>query len=183
MAIDIQGLESRAQEIMKMSTDIPTMKKELQSIIRKAIAEARKNVVMDAKGVLSNDPRQAYKAVRSSVYKQILGGQINILSSKKRGAPTHYQKPRTLKEGQRGGNRRRRSERTMQVESYHGTDRGFILRFINAGTDERETRYGVRGSLRTRDWFGRSTAFQLDAAASRVASEIEKLLASEFKLQ
>jgi hypothetical protein len=71
----------------------------------------------------------------------------------------------------------------MQVESYHGTDRGFILRFINAGTDERETRYGVRGSLRTRDWFGRSTAFQLDAAASRVASEIEKLLASEFKLQ
>ena len=185
MAMDVQGLESRIQEILRMSTDNPAMKRELQSIIRVAIAEARKNVVLDAKDVLENDPRQAYKAVRSSVYKQVLGGQINILNSRKRGAPTRYIKPRKLDSNptQRGGNRRKRSSETMRYEGYQGVDRGFILRFQNAGTVVRETRYGKRGALSARHWFGQSSAFQLDAAATKIAEEIEKLLASEFKLQ
>jgi len=69
----------------------------------------------------------------------------------------------------------------MQLDSYEGADRGFILRFQNAGTAERETRYGNRGSLRARHWFGISSAFQMDAAASRVAEEIENLLQQEFQ--
>jgi tRNA(Met) C34 N-acetyltransferase TmcA len=69
----------------------------------------------------------------------------------------------------------------MQIDSYEGADRGFILRFQNAGTVERETRYGSRGSLRARHWFGISSAFQMDAAASRVAEEIENLLQQEFQ--
>jgi hypothetical protein len=70
----------------------------------------------------------------------------------------------------------------MQIDSYEGVDRGFILRFLNAGTVERETRYGSRGALRARRWFGTSSAFQMDAAASRVAEEIENLLQQEFQL-
>ena len=69
------------------------------------------------------------------------------------------------------------------MNSYEGADRGFILRFLNAGTSNRETRYGNRGSLRARQWFGRSSTFQLDAAATKVAEMIEALLDSEFKLQ
>jgi hypothetical protein len=116
------------------------------------------------------------------VYKQILGAQVNILSSRKRGAPTKYQRPRKLDENphQRGGNRRPRSSETLRYQSYEGVDRGFILRFLNAGTVERETRFGSRGALRARQWFGISSAFQMDAAASRIAEEIESLLQQEF---
>ena len=180
-AITVTGIEQYQEALKKMQTDNPATKKALQAIIRRAISAARKRVITDAKDVLENDPRNAYKAVRNSVYKQILGGQINILSSRKRGAPTRYQKPRKEREANaRGGNRRPRSERTMQIDSYEGVDRGFILRFQNAGTVERETRFGKRGSLSARHWFGRSSAFQLDTAASQVAEEIERMLQQEF---
>lgn len=179
-AIIVTGIEQYQEALRKMQTDNPRTKKELQRIIRNAIGEARKRVILDAKDVLENDPRHAYKAVRNSVYKQILGGQINILSSRRRGAATKYEKPRTLQEGQRGGNRRPRSLRTMQLESYEGADRGFILRFQNAGTAKRETRFGNRGALAPRHWFGISSAFQLDSAATQVAEEIENMLQQEF---
>ena len=68
----------------------------------------------------------------------------------------------------------------MRYDSYEGADRGFILRFQNAGTVVRNTRYGNRGSLRARHWFGISSTFQLDAAATKVAEEIENLLQQEF---
>ena len=183
--IQVSGLEQRVKEILQMSTSNPGMHKELTDIIRRAIMQARKNISDDAKDVLENDPRQAYRAVRSSVYKQIFGGQINILPSRKRGAPTRYQRPRKLDDNphQRGGNRRKRSLRTLQLNSYEGVDRGFILRFQNAGTVDRETRYGNRGSLRARHWFGVSSAYQMDAAATKVAVMIEQMLDSEFKLQ
>lgn len=180
-AITVTGIEQYQEALKKMQTNNPATKKALQAIIRRAISAARKRVIIDAKDVLENDPRNAYKAVRNSVYKQILGGQINILSSRKRGAPTRYQKPRKEREANaRGGNRRPRSERTMQIDSYEGVDRGFVLRFQNAGTVERETRFGKRGSLSARHWFGRSSAFQLDTAASEVAAEIERMLQQEF---
>lgn len=183
--IEIQGLEARSKELEQLVTSNPAMKKYLQGIIRKCIATARKNVISDAQGILTNDPRQAYKAVRNSVYKQIFGGQINILSSRRRGAGTNYQRPRKLDENphQRGGNRRPRNDRTIQIDSYQGKDRGFILRFQNAGTVDRKTRYGSRGRIRARDWFGRSSAFQMDAAATHIAEMIEDMLDSEFKLQ
>lgn len=183
--IIIQGLESRQHDLKQMLTTNPAMRRHLQGIIRKKIGEARKRIVEDAKGVLENDPRQAYRAVRSSIYRQILGAQVNILSSRKRGAPTKYHKPRKLDENphQRGGNRRPRSQRTMQLESYQGVDRAFILRFQNAGTQERQTRYGNRGSLAARHWFGTSSAFQIQQAADEIADLIERTLDSEFKLQ
>lgn len=182
-SITVFGIEQYKEALKKMQTDNPSTKKALQAIIRRAISEARKNIIKDARNILENDPRHAYKAVRNSVYKQILGGQINILSSRKRGRATNYRKP--VKErptNARGGNRRSRSQRTMQLDSYEGADRGFILRFLNAGTIERETRYGKRGSLSQRNWFGRSSTFQLDAAASRVVEEIEKMLQQEFQM-
>lgn len=181
-AITVTGIEQYQETLRKMQTDNPRTKRELQAIIRRAIGEARKNVIKDAQDVLENDPRHAYKAVRNSVYKQIFGGQINILSSRHRGAATKWVKPKKDRpENARGGNRRKRSSETMRYDSYEGADRGFILRFLNAGTAERETRYGKRGSLAARHWFGRSSAFQMDAAANRIAEEIENLLQQEFQ--
>ena len=181
-AITVTGIEQYQEALRKMQTDNPSTKKALQSIIRHASSDARKNIVKGAQDVLENDPRNAYKAVRSSVYRSIFGGQVNIISSRRRGAPTKYQRPRKLDQDphQRGGNRRLRSRETLRYQSYEGVDRGFILRFLNAGTVERDTRFGSRGSLRARHWFGTSSAFQMDAAASRIAEEIESLLQKEF---
>ena len=179
-AIIVTGIEQYQEALKKMQTDNPKTKKELQDIIRRAIGEARKNVVEDAKDVLQNDPRHAYKAVRHSVYKQIYGAQINILSGGKRGAATKYERKPTLQQGQRGGNRRKRSSETMRYESYEGKDRSFILRFQNSGTIDRKTRYGDRGHISSRRWFGISTSFQMDAAAGRIAEEIEAMLQQEF---
>jgi hypothetical protein len=183
--ISTYGLEERRKELEQLVTTSPAMKKELQAIIRRAISKARANVVKDAQGVLYNDPRHAYRAVRHSVYKQIFGGQINILSGGKRGSGTNYVRKRKLDENpnQRGGNRRLRSRDTIRMDSYEGKDRSFILRFINNGTVKRGTRYGNRGSIRARNWFGRSTAYQMDAASIEIAKEIENMLDSEFKLQ
>jgi hypothetical protein len=183
--IQISGLEDKVKEILQMSTTSSGMKRELTSIIRKAIMQARKNISQDAKDILTNDPRQAYKAVRSSVYKQIFGGQVNILPERTRHAATKYLRQRKLDNNphQRGGNRRKRSERTMQMDSYEGKDRSFILRFINQGTTQRETRYGNRGQITARKWFNISSSMQMEAAANHIADEIELLLQSEFKLQ
>lgn len=181
--ITIVGLQQYSDGLQKLTTENPAMKRHLQEAIRKIINEARKRIIQDAKGVLENDPRNAYKAVRSSVYKQILGGQVNILSSRKRGTPTKYQRPKKEREqNARGGNRRPRSMRTMQLDSYEGKDRGFILRFQNAGTVERETRFGNRGSLRARHWFGTSSAFHVQQAVDETVEMIENILQQEFQL-
>ena len=183
--ITTEGLEARQKELERLVTDSPAIKRELQAIIRKAIAAARKRVVSDARGILQNDPRQAYRAVRYSVYKQIFGGQMNILSPRTRGAGTNYVRPRKLDQNpnQRGGNRTKRNPRTIQIDSYQGKDRGFILRFINAGTVDRQTRYGNRGYLRARDWFGRISAWHMNTAANDVVKMVEEMLNAEFKLQ
>ncbi len=183
--IQIQGSEALQKALQSLSTESPATRKYIQDIIRTKIKEARKRISEDAQDVLKNDPRKAFLAVRSSVYKQILGAQVNILSPSKRGNPTRYQKTRKLDEtpNQRGGNRRPVTARTLQVESYQGVDRGFILRFLNAGTSERETRYGNRGSITARPWFGTSSTFQVDQAATEISEMIENLLTSEFKLQ
>lgn len=181
--ISIIGLNQYSAKLQKLTTENPAMKRHLQAAIRKIVNEARKRIIQDAQGILENDPRHAYKAVRSSVYKQILGGQVNILSSRKRGAPTTYQRPKKDRDpNARGGNRRPRSYRTMQVDSYEGVDRGFILRFQNAGTAKRETRFGNRGSLRARHWFGTSSAFHVQQAADETVEMIENILQQEFQL-
>ena len=76
--------------------------------------------------------------------------------------------------GQRGGNRRLRSERTKQLNSYYGADRGFVLRFLASGTVPRHTRYGSRGSIRQTDWFGHTAPWQMEAAAANVAEAINE---------
>ena len=123
----------------------PKTQKALQKLIRRAIMEARAKVVAAAKGSMNSDPRGAARAVRTSVYKKILGANINIYNSRKAHGSTSYEPPRTLRPGQRGGNRMKRGGRTKQIMGYEARDRGFILRFINSGTDGRYAGYGRNG--------------------------------------
>ena len=179
-----------------MTTD-PKMRKAVQQHIREALFEARRDVM--AAFPAESDPRDARRAIRTSVYDKVLGGNINILTGKKAHGTNNYEPQRTLTPGQRGGNRRKRSQRTQQVMSYAPLDRGFILRFVNSGTKTRvigfrntlkgnRTRYenrvyrinrgdksrtGNRGAIAPRNWFKQSAESALGTAAANIAEMIE----------
>lgn len=182
--LTLTGVAYMLEGLGDLRTDSKRMRKDLKKIIRTVLAEARKAMSHDARGILPNDPRKAYQAVRHSVYKRVLGGQVNILQKSRAGGSMSIARPpRTLRPGQRGGNRRKRSARTNQVDGYIGSDRGFILRFMNAGTVERETRYGKRGSIRARNWFGTSSAFAMSTAAEQLEELIGRAVEELWESQ
>ena len=185
--MEVTGLDELSKKLDRLQAHDSQMEQRITKIIREAIKAARSMVTQDAKGAVGNDPRHAYKAVRSMVYKRILGGNISILQKRKAGSgKSGYEPPRTLRPGQRGGNRVPRSARTQQVMDYEGSDRGFILRFLNSGTGQRTagTRngrlHGNRGSIATRNWFPSSGQRAMNAAAQYIIDEIDRLIAEEF---
>lgn len=204
-AITIEGIDELNRKLEQMKTQGTDFEKRLRGAIRKILGEARANLQKDAANGLGmkSDPRNAYKAVRYAVYKRILGGQENILQSRRAGAGRLYEPPRkgTSDPKGRGGNRVRRTTRTTQLMSYEGKDRGFILRFLNAGTDDRainsmggrslqsggvsilktKSLGGNRGAIGARNWFGPASHQQLEQAAGKLQEIIDKVINDEFK--
>ena len=185
--MEVTGLDELSKKLDRLQARDSQMEQRITKIIREAIKAARSMVTADAKGAVGSDPRHAYKAVRSMVYKRILGGNISILQKRKAGSgKSGYEPPRTLRPGQRGGNRVPRSARTQQMMDYEGSDRGFILRFLNSGTGQRTagTRngrlHGNRGSIAARNWFPSSGQRAMNAAAQYIIDEIDRLIAEEF---
>ena len=171
--------QKAALESMLVSN--PDTAANIRKIITQEIAKARAAISQSAKGEMASDPRQAYKAVRRSVYKSILGGQVNIFNPRggASSSGSSFVKARKLDNHphQRGGNRRKRSARTDQVDGYVGKDRGFILRFVNSGISKpRQTRYGNRGVIAARNWLATSGQRELEAAAERLSALIDKEL-------
>ena len=117
----------------------PNTARELRKIIRKYVMEARSEVVAGIH-FEHGDPRGAARAVRTAVYKKVLGANINIFNSRKAHGKNSYEPPRKGVSG-RGGNRRSRSNRTQQIMGYAPLDRGFILRWLNEGVSERKIRF------------------------------------------
>ena len=193
-AFTIEGYEEQVKQLKSLMTDDPGFRRRVNDVIRQVLKEARNTISQDARATLDNDPRAAYRAVRSAVYRRILGGQVNILQKRKAGVPTGYRKP--LKGlPNRGGNRWGRSERTKQLEGYQGSDRGFVLRFINAGTDTRSIHSytnkngdrhdlrgggGNRGSISARNWFGSASHKALENASLQMQELIDRIIAQEF---
>ena len=171
--------QKAALESMLVSN--PDTAANIRKLITQEIAKARAAISQSAKGAMASDPRQAYKAVRRSVYKSILGGQVNIFNPRggASSSGSSFAKARKLDNHphQRGGNRRKRSARTDQVDGYVGKDRGFILRFVNSGISKpRQTRYGNRGVIAARNWLPTSGQRELEAAAERLSALIDKEL-------
>lgn len=168
----------------------PDAQKALRKIIRKYILEARKTVV-DGIKFKDGDPRNSAQAVRTSVYKAVLGGNINIFNSRKAHGSGHYEPPRHP--SRRGGNRMQRSARTQQIMSYAPLDRGFILRWLNEGAGPRNIEFkrnemrhtdrwnthpnsGNRGSIEARHFF-RSLG---DRALNRVRENLTEAIEDEL---
>ena len=185
--MEVTGLDELSKKLDRLQAHDPRMEKRITDIIRKAIKYARSMVSRDAKASMSSDPRHAYKAVRTMVYKRILGGNINILQKRiASGSKSGYEPPRTLRPGQRGGNRVPRGATTQRYMDYEGSDRGFILRFLNSGTGQRTAGnrggrlHGNRGSIAARHWFPSSGQRAMNSAAQFIVDEVDRLIAEEF---
>lgn len=179
-----------------MTTD-PKVKKALQQLVRQVILQARRDVVRSIE-FTNGDPRNTRQAVRTTVYRKVFGGNINILNSKKAHGTNSYEPPRKLRPEKRGGNRMARSPRTQQIMSYSGLDREFIMRFVDSGTKQRfvgfrnaqksnsrryldtkqrwdlgGNRTGNRGSIAARGFFARYGERALEIAADKLATLID----------
>ena len=164
-----------------MATDKETRKR-IQKIIREELKDAAKRLREDAKYELKEDPRKAFRAVKSSVYRRILGGNVSILNPRRAGVKYKLIRERKLdlNPKQWGGNRRKRSARTEQVDSYFGKDRAFILRFVSSGTAARKTRYGNRESITARRWFQEMAPHEIELAAGNLAEVIDEELVAAY---
>ena len=179
---DIQA-KKQLEALASLMVSHPDTRKMVKNIIRKELRAARSRISKDARNNLISDPRKAYLAVKTATYKQILGGNISILQPRKAsGRTSNYVRPRKLDStpNQRGGNRRPRSARTETVDGYYGKDRAFILRFVNDGTKQRNTRYGNRGSLRGNRWFEMSSTMHVDMAIKMIQETIEFELGKQY---
>lgn len=144
------ALVEQSQLLERLLSTNPKTQKALQELIRRVILEARSQVVRSIR-FDNGDPRQARRSVRTAVYKKILGANINIYNSRKAHGRTSYEPPRKGSTG-RGGNRRSRSMNTQRIMSYGPNDRGFILRFINSGTNGRNIQFTVNESRHVDKW-------------------------------
>lgn len=183
----VQGMDALTDKLDRLQLNRPSMEKKIETIIRKAINKAKKIVSNQARGAIPHDPHESYKAVKTMVYKQILGGNVSILTKRRAsGKRSSYEPQRTLRPGQRGGNRVKRGKRTQGMMEYTGTDRGFILRWLNSGTTNRiaGTRggrlSGNRGSMSARNWFPSAGEQGMAEAAQYIVSEIDRLIAEEM---
>lgn len=196
--IVLEGIEDRIKRLGEASTKNPQMRRRINEVIRQTLRAVAANLRKDARSGLQmdSDPRNAYRAVRMAVYRRLFGGQVNILSSRKAHSMWLYEPPRTLQPGQRGGNRAKRSQRTTDLMSYQGVDRGFILRFLNGGTGDRAIHSmgdkslntgsvsilktkgigGNRGSIAARNWFGARSQQELENAAGNLDRFIDEIL-------
>ena len=185
-------------------------RKRIQKLIREELNEARKGLKQDAKEAMKSDPRKSYLAVRSSVYKKILGGNLNILASRRAGQRAVLLREHKLQPGQRGGNRRPMSARTDNITTYYGKDRGFILRFLDSGTDYRSINFkndgnrehvnrgsqggdlskygktintGSRGAIAARSWFTSAAPQAMSQMAGRLEQILDEELSEAFNEQ
>ena len=175
----------------------------LRKTIRKYIMEARQQVINNIK-FNNGDPRQSRQAVRTAVYKKVLGANLNILNGRQARHGSSYEPPRKVypgMKGHRGGNRRIRSQRTQDMMTLDPKDRGFVLRFVNSGTNPRyangrnvtgnnrnlrnffalqEEGDYYRGSIAPRNFFkntgNRALAQMADNLSTAIEEELTKIL-------
>ena len=176
-------VQQQSRAFAKMLVEDPDLRKRIRKIIGEELKDAAKRLQEDARYEMKEDPRKAYRGVKSSVYRKILGGNLSILNPRRAGTRYRLERPRKLDFNpyQRGGNRRKRSARTEQIDSYFGKDRAFILRFVSSGTSQRMTRYGNRGSIAARNWFQNMAPHEIELAAENLARVIDEELEEAYK--
>lgn len=164
------------ETIEKALSSNPKTEKMLRNLIRRVIFQARAETMQNIQ-FKYGDPREAVKSVRTSVYRKVLGGNINIYNSRKRHESSGYEPPRKQRSSfARGGNRHPRSARTQQIMDYGPMDRGFILRFVNSGTNRRISLGGNRGRIAGNLSFTSSSESAMNRAVDTLSTLIDNEL-------
>ena len=182
--IDDDAIELNIKHIESMLTDNPEMRQRIQESIRKDVWAARNAVVRNMASVFDNgDPAGARRAVRHVVYEKVLGANLNIFEMRKGTAKWRVRQiDRAVDRNpkMRGGNRIKRTMSTVKMHGYEGKARGMILRWVNTGTNDRESRYGNRGSITARNFFGPMAQSALDVVSQHLAEIIEEEIENIF---
>ena len=176
-------------QLDKMLLSDKKMEAKVRNITRKVLNAARNAM----RGRMSHiSKRDAYLAIRKSVYTKVIGGNINIATPTK-GAVKRVP-PRPSSRG--------RTQRTEQIMSYWGSSRGFLLRFWNSGTEDRVATHmnghrilrtqkvpwhnyksgeiGGRGRIQARNWFGSMSQQELERTAQMFDELMAKIIDEEF---
>ena len=198
MALEVNNelLTNQMRVLQAASVVDSELGKRLRKVIAAEMKAARDSIVASIK-FKNGDPRGAAHSVRRVIYKKILGGNINILDGRNAKHGNSYEPPRKVypgMKGKRGGNRRLRSQRTQDILTLNPSSRGFILRFVNSGTNPRyangrnvtggnrnmrnffklqEEGDYYRGSIAARNFFGTNGSREMDKALSNLSEIIE----------
>lgn len=199
ITIDIEGMTQYKEKMHSLMVHLQGGKanltggeKSLHAAIVKymnqAEAEFRIATIDKLGSMMPSDPRGAHVSVsRGKVMsrKGMIVGRIGIYEPKRAGSvKTSYVPERKLDANphQVGGNRRLRSAQTNRRMSYGPRDRGFILRFLEGGTNTRATKYGNRGALTATGNFAKATRASAEAVAvnlvQRIDAKIEELMST-----
>ena len=148
--VNQDNIRLQQKNLEKLLTTNPETREAIREQIRQIAWEARNATAHDIEDIIGNRGQTA-RAVRNVVYQKLLGFNVDIKNHVRRGSANWkvVQKHRKVEQNphMRGGNRRKRSMRTIQIEGYEGKARGFILRWLNDGTRQRFI--GVRNNVGT----------------------------------
>lgn len=201
LEIDNSAFKNQLDVLQALSTVDGELGKRLRESIFQELKAARNRIVGNIK-FANGDPRGTASSVKRYVAAKYLGGVISITDGRKTGGRISYSAPRKVYPGmggQRGGNRMPRSQRTEDILTT--ADRGFILRFVNSGTNPRyangRNRSGrnnlsslyrlqeegdyYRGSIAPRNFFGSLGQPELERAAANLGRIIDEEFEKVFR--
>lgn len=137
-SIDFDPNPHYIKELESLLTTDKEFSKALDDMIWDALGKARDALQQNALSSFKHgDPHNSVRAIKRAVYKKIRGGNVSILD--RRGRSVGSVATQFKATGQ--------SQRTQQINSYTGADRGFILRFVNSGTADRVGGYGRNNKM------------------------------------
>ena len=200
-SVDEGAIELNVKNIESMMTDNPELRKKLQDAIRQDVWKARQTVVRNMASVFKNgDPAEARRAVRNIIYEEILGANLNIYNMRRGTANWRVRqvdRKGTSDPKGRGGNRRKRNFITIRMHGYEGKAKGFLLRWLNNGVNDRAIKFkermsrkadkwnthpnsGNRGSIAARNFFEPMASAALNVVSQHLAQIIEEEIANAF---
>ena len=143
---DLQGqqdkvISSMQKQLANMDWSLIDRKATEKKLVDTELKRVQKATQQAARAALGDDKRQAYKGIRVTKYKRIMGGNVNILAKKKGGIYVISSETPRLRN-------RYRSERTKALQSYAGPSRSFVLRILESGTYKGKRTAGIKYSSR-----------------------------------
>lgn len=192
-------LTSVGNGLIGISREQLSSSRKLQKILLHTGLEAKTKVVAATQNAVKNDPREAWRSIRLGTFDNAKGlGAFVAIHDDRKSSDKRGWKPE--RKGTRGA--RSVAQRTIDINSYFGRSRAFILRFLNGGTMARYTNtrgrkkidgkyYYVkksasgananRGRIRRMNFFTNTAASEMKQAGERFVERLAELIHEEWE--